>query len=46
MSIIRKYSLEITSAEKLRDAILADVRQFLGDVSQEDDLTVVVLRVA
>jgi serine phosphatase RsbU (regulator of sigma subunit)/ligand-binding sensor domain-containing protein len=46
MSIIRKYSLESTSAEKLRDAILADVRQFLGDVSQEDDLTVVVLRVA
>jgi len=45
ISIIHQYSLEKASAEKLRDAILSDVRQFLGDVPQEDDLTVVVLRV-
>ncbi len=45
MSVIGEHSRESASAEWLRDAIVADVRQFLGDVPQGDDLTVVVLRV-
>ena len=45
MSVIAERSRQRASAEGLRDAIVADVREFLGDVPQEDDLTVVVLRV-
>lgn len=45
MSVIAKHAREDATAEALRDAIIADVRRFQGEMPQEDDMTVVILHI-
>ena len=42
---IRQGCTEGLSAEALIDSLLAEVRSFCGEVTQEDDMTCVVVRV-
>ena len=44
-NLIQKCAKQNMTADEIRDAIVTDVTQFIGNAPQTDDLTVVVLRV-
>jgi len=45
LEFLRNYDTDGRGAAEIRDAILADVRRFIGDVHHYDDMTVIVVKV-
>ncbi|MBD3179302.1 MAG: SpoIIE family protein phosphatase, partial [Candidatus Latescibacteria bacterium] len=43
--VILKAGREEMSAEQIKDRIMDDVTEFMGDSSQSDDITIIVLKV-
>ncbi len=45
LRFLQGYNAEGRSAQEVRDALLTDVRRFIGDVHHYDDLTLIVVKV-
>jgi ligand-binding sensor domain-containing protein/serine phosphatase RsbU (regulator of sigma subunit) len=44
-SMLRSLDMKILTSRQIRDALLEDVRRFVGSASQHDDMTVVVVKI-